>query len=72
MLLLNSTAILTGGFFFLAYATNRSSFLKTFNVIMLRRVSVDPKGATQETRPFSTFRKVHEEDTASLGYSAPP
>lgn len=71
MLLLNSTAILTG-VFLQAYATKRSSFLKTFNVLMLRRVSVHPKGATQETRPFSTFRNVHEEDTASLGYSASP
>lgn len=49
-----------------------TSFLKTFNLIIFQRVSINNTRETQETWPFSAFKNVHEEDTASLSYSASP
>lgn len=37
---------------------------------MFQRVSINATRETQETRPFSAFKNVREEDTARLSYSA--
>lgn len=47
-----------------------TSFLKTLNLIAFQRVSISDHRETQETRPFSAFKNVREEDAARRSSSA--